>query len=133
MSIAATSTFVLSIDSLHGNPYDGHTLAKTINNTEQNTNVPVNKVSVDTGYKGNDFNKKQKIYMTRSKRKELSPDDKFLMKRRNSIEPIFGHLKKYFNMGINYLHGKIGDILNSIRAAIGFNFKKIYRELILQT
>lgn len=133
MATSVNSNFVLSIESLHGNPYDGHTLAKTIEDVEKNTNVTVKKCVVDRGYKGNDFANKRKIYMTRSKRKNISAEDQKLIKRRNAIEPIFGHLKEYFRMGRNYLAGVIGDILNSLRAAIGFNFKKIYREFILQT
>ena len=129
VSIALTSNknFILAAKSFHTNPYDGHTLDESVRNVQKNTYQTVEKLVVDRGYRGNDFPHKKKIFMPFSKRQTLSPQDKTFLKRRNAIEPIIGHLKNYFRLSRNFLYGKTGDVLNALRSAIGFNFKKISR------
>lgn len=79
---------------------------------------------VDLGYRGRNFKEKSKIYTPYTK-KELSKEDKLMLKRRSAIEPIIGHLKKFCRMGRNYLKGKAGDIINPIISAIGLNLRRI--------
>jgi hypothetical protein len=52
-------------------------------------------------------------------------------KRRNAIEPIIGHCKNDRKTGAkNWLKGIIGDKINAIAIAIGFNLRKILREIL---
>ncbi len=54
------------------------------------------------------------------------------MKRRNAIEPIIGHCKNDRKVEArNWLKGKIGDKINAIAMAIGFNMRKILRKIFL--
>ena len=114
---------------MHGNPYDGHTLNQTIEKIESTTGQEVGNMFVDLGYFGNIYQKKGKIYYLRTK-KTLTPKLKAMQKRRSAIEPVIGHLKQYGRMGRNYLKGIIGDILNPIISAIGFNLRSISNKIM---
>jgi len=122
--VSGRNNFVLCAKSFHGNPYDGHTLDETVKILRETSSEPLCKLFVDRGYKGNDFSEKGKIYSPETK-KNLSKDDKKMMKRRSAIEPIIGHLKNFGRMGRNYLKGEVGDIINPIISAIGLNMRQI--------
>jgi hypothetical protein len=47
------------------------------------------------------------------------------LSRRNSIEPVIGHLKHDHWMGRCYLKCRLGDRLNALGAALGFNLRKL--------
>ena len=119
----------MGIKSFHGNPYDGHTLAQTVEKIEATTEQEVKEIFVDLGYRGNNYQKKGKIYTPYTK-KQLTPKLKAMQKRRSAIEPVIGHLKQYGRMGRNYLKGVIGDILNPLISAIGFNLKSISNKIM---
>ncbi len=116
--------FILSSRALHGKPYDGHTLASTIENVETITGCEVSKAYVDKGYKGHDYEKPQRVYRSGQKRGVFGKIKQEL-KRRSVIEPIIGHAKHDHRMDRCRLKGKKGDQINAIFAAIGFNFKQI--------
>lgn len=124
LGVSGRGNFILGVKSFHGNPYDGHTLAQTVEQIESTTGQEVGDLFVDLGYRGNNYQKKGKIYTPYSK-KPMSPKLKAMQKRRSAIEPVIGHLKQYGRMGRNYLKGIIGDILNPLISAIGFNLKRI--------
>lgn len=123
-----SKNFILTAKTFHGNPYDGHTLAETIESVEKNTKFLISKVFLDRGYRGNNYSLKGKIY-TPYTSKTLSDEDKKNMKRRSAIEASISHLKRYYRMGRNYLKGKFGDIINPILASIGLNFSQILSAL----
>lgn len=112
--------FVLHAKALHGNPYDGHTLATAIADIEKNTGVEVRRTHVDKGYRGHNANK-FRVWMTGQVRRTTAVI-KREMKRRAAVEPVIGHLKAEHRMGRNYLKGRNGDRTNAILAAAGFNF-----------
>jgi len=129
LGVSGRGNFILGVKSLHGNPYDGHTLNQTIEKIESTTGQEVGNMFVDLGYCGNNYQKKGKIYTPRTK-KTLTPKLKAMQKRRSAIEPVIGHLKQYGRMGRNYLKGIIGDILNPIISAIGFNLRSISNKIM---
>jgi IS5 family transposase len=47
------------------------------------------------------------------------------MRRRSAIEPVIGHLKEDHRIGRNHLAGTIGDAINAVLAAVGYNFRRI--------
>jgi len=53
---------------------------------------------------------------------------------RAAIEPVIGHVKNDCRMVRNYLKGNIGDDINALLAAAGFNYrgllKKIKKEIL---
>ena len=65
--------------------------------------------------------KKDNAYHKRKKRKHH--------RRRAAIEPIISHLKHDHRAARNFLKGQIGDSINFMMAAAGFNFKKLMKKL----
>ena len=55
--------------------------------------------------------------------------EKRWMGRRNSVEPIIGHLKSDGKMKRCFLKGTLGDALNVILSACGQNLRKLLRWL----
>ncbi|MCF2825742.1 hypothetical protein L3V43_09240 [Pseudoalteromonas sp. L23] len=53
------------------------------------------------------------------------------LRRRNAIEPIFGHMKQDGHLGLNRLKGKLGDRLNAVLAGVGQNCRTILAQQLL--
>ena len=124
-AVTAKSTFVVSCVSYTGNPHDGKTLKDTISCVERKT---PNRIFVDNGYRGHDYDGDADVYLSNDKNKENVPSAKSF-KRRSSIEPVFGHLKNFTRMGRNYLSGVDGDEFNAIFSSAGYNFRNILNHL----
>lgn len=68
-SIAVTNArttggqFIVGMQALPGNPYDGHTLSGQIEQVERLTGVTVERAYVDRGYKGHKHGGKAKVYI----------------------------------------------------------------------
>jgi len=133
-SYAATnkSNFIIGAMALHGKPYDGHTLERVLTQIETLTGVKPREVQVDLGYRGHGIKDDgMEIILSRAKR-GITPAKRKRMRRRNAIEPIIGHLKNDRKVGPkNWLKGKLGDKINAISMAIGFNMRKILRKIFL--
>ena len=50
-----------------------------------------------------------------------------MLKRRQAIEPIIGHLKQDHRMNRCHLKGETGDRLHAVLCAAGYNFKWLLR------
>jgi transposase, IS5 family len=59
----------------------------------------------------------------------VPPRIKRQLRRRSAIEPVIGHLKAEHRMGRNYLWHPRGDAANAVRAAAGYNFRRLIRWL----
>ena len=115
------------------NVYDGHTLEDVLEQTRDLTGRTPRTATVDRGYKGKQtvgetqINipkprlKRDTAYQKRKKRKYF--------RRRAAIEPIIGHLKSDHRAARNFLKGQLGDSINFMMAAAGFNFKKLMVKL----
>ena len=55
----------------------------------------------------------------------LSRSERRRKRRRSSIEPVIGHLKSDHRLDKCFLHCRIGDKLNLIGSAAGFNVRKL--------
>ena len=127
VSIATTNAaapggqFVLGARTLPGNPYDGHTLAAQIAQTEQITGVTIERAYVDRGYRGHDADK-TRVFVSGQKR-GITPTIRRERRRRSAIEPVIGHLKSDGLLGRNFLLGTEGDATNVILAAAGHNLR----------
>jgi hypothetical protein len=55
----------------------------------------------------------------------LSFSERKRKRRRSAVEPIIGHFKVEHRLGRCFLHGLVGDALNVIGSAIGFNVRKL--------
>jgi transposase, IS5 family len=133
VSVATTNTaapggrFVLGARTLPGNPYDGHTLAAQIAQTERLTGVAIERAYVDRGYRGHDADR-SRVFISRQKR-GLTPTIRRELRRRNGVEPTIGHMKADGHLDRNFLLGPEGDAINAILAAVGHNLRLLRRWL----
>lgn len=121
ITITHKEGFVIGMQGLHGNPFDGHTLADALKQAEQITGQKIEQAYVDKGYKGHGV-QSCKIEASGSKKKRSSRQLKDL-KRRQSIEPHIGHMKSEGKLGRNFLKGLLGDELHALLCGIGHNMR----------
>ena len=123
--------FCVGALGLHGNPYDGHTLSGSLEQTQRlcGGNV-VKEAFMDRGYRGHGYEGTVAIHICDgNKRKNLSRRLKRLRKRRSAIEPLIGHMKNDGRLGRNYLLGKDGDRMNVILSACGQNLRLLLNHI----
>jgi IS5 family transposase len=127
VSVAATNAvapggqFVLGARALPGNPYDGHTLAAQIAQTERITGIGIERAYVDRGYRGHDADK-DRVFVSGQKR-GVTPTIRRERRRRRAIEPVIGHMKADGHLGRNFLRGTEGDAVDLVLAAAGHNLR----------
>jgi IS5 family transposase len=124
---AARSNWILGAQAFHGNPYDGHTLNLALEQSERVTGVAARQAACDLGYRGNGYTGACKIEIVKRRRKGVSRATRYWWKRRSAIEPVIGHVKAESRMDRNRLGGVIGDKVNAILSACGFNLRKLLR------
>ena len=118
--------FVLHAKALHGNPYDGHTLAPVIADLEKLTGVAVRRIHGDKGYRGHNYPDRFKVWISGQLRR-VTKVIRREMRRRAAVEPVIGHLKDDHRMRRNHLKGREGDRINAVLAAAGYNFSLLLR------
>ena len=116
------------------NEYDGHTIEKTLEQTQRMTGRKVDKLAGDRGYRGikqigqtkiiipDTPKAKDSYYQKRKKHK--------LFCKRAGIEPTIGHLKEDHRLSRNFYKGVKGDASNVLLAAAAYNFKRAMRVLL---
>jgi IS5 family transposase len=133
-SIAVTnkSNFIIGAMAHHAKPYDGHTLGTVLKQIQRLTGITPTEVHVDLGYRGHGVeNGETRIIFARQKR-GITRAIRHRQKRRNAIEPIIGHCKNDRKTGPkNWLKGHLGDKINAIAIAAGFNLRKILKWILL--
>ena len=128
---------IVGVQNFNGNPNDTITLKPTLEHVEKISGIKFKNAIVDRGYKGqmkvNDItivspkppNAKQP-YSKATMRKKC--------RKRAAIEPVIGHVKHDCRMQRNYLKGNIGNDINALLAAAGFNLRgllnKIKKEIL---
>jgi transposase, IS5 family len=133
LAIPLKKTFVVGINSLQGNPYDGHTLEESLTQVHKLTGIEVNQAFVDLGYRNHNA-QNATVFHSRQKR-GVTKTIKQYLKRRQAIEPTIGHLKQDGKLGRNYLKGILGNEMNAILSGAGFNVRTILNKInqILET
>ena len=124
------SNWVVGIQALDGNPFDGHTLQTSVTQMERITGQSPEDVVIDQGYKGHDYSGSAQVHIVKKLSKSITKPIRNMLKRRAAIEPVIGHLKSDHRMDRNYLRGVEGDRNNAILAGIGFNLRKLLRWVI---
>src|SRR5215207_5190825 len=120
------SNWVVGIDVVHENPYDGATLSPALSQVERVTAVRPQAAFVDRGFKGATHHPAGvAVYV--SGRKRLTRTLKALLRRRSAIEPVIGHLKQEQALQRNHLLGQEGDRINALLTGCGFNLRKLWR------
>jgi IS5 family transposase len=131
MVTTSKGNWILGIDAIHGNPYDGHTLKASIEQATKIAGWQPKEAYCDKGYRGSETIEGTTIQLTNRKKKSVSRREWKWFKRRSAIEPIFGHLKSDNKLERNHLKGKEGDRINAILAGCGFNMRKLLRAFFL--
>ena len=127
------SRIIVGAMAFEGNPYDGHTLDAQLDQVERLTEKFPQVAIVDRGYKGRKTVNEVEICTPRKLKASANSYRKQKIRKRfrarAGIEPIIGHVKHDHRMKRNFLAGVIGDQINTILAATGFNMMKKLRKI----
>ena len=126
---ASKTNWILGAQAFPGNPYDGNTMAKALEQSERISGVKPEHAYADLGYRGHDYKGDCDVQIVNRFRKSKSRSLLGWWKRRSAIEPVIGHVKSDNYMERNKLAGKCGDRLCVVLAAVGFNLRKLMRGL----
>jgi len=133
LAMTLKGNLIVGARSFAGNPYDGHTLHEQIEQSAilmQGLNVKPEKVYTDLGYRGVDKDNPDIEIKHRGKDKRLTDEERRLLKRRQAIEPIIGHLKADHRMDRCHLKGSLGDALHVLLCAAGYNIRWLLRMIV---
>lgn len=87
-------------------------------------------VYADLGYRGVDKDNPGIEIKHRGKDKRLTDEERRLLKRRQAIEPIIGHLKADHRMDRCHLKSSEGDALHAVLCAAGYNIRWLLRRIV---
>ncbi len=129
VSVATTSrdNFIVGMQALPGNPFDGHTLSGAIEQINRVTGVVPERCYVDRGYRGHGV-ESSTVFIS-GQRRGVTPTIKRELRRRSAVEPVIGHMKEDGKLGRNWLKGGIGDKINALLCGAGHNIRIILRKL----
>lgn len=133
--IAKTKTGVIvGAMAFKGNPYDGDTLSEQLKQVERLSGMKVQRALVDRGYRGRKWIDDTKVEIPGNGKRSDSYYQKqkarIKFRKRAGIEPVIGHLKQDHRMQRNYLKGVVGDAINTMLAATGYNLKHWLNKVI---
>ena len=134
-SIALTKStgIIVGATTFEKNTNDLYTLEQTLKQIKYTTDKLPDELICDRGYRGKTkigdckINIPKPLSKTATRYQKHKVQLKF--RRRASIEPIIGHLKYQHRMARNFLKGQLGDFMNCVLAAAGFNLKKMLRKI----
>ena len=110
------------------NPYDGHTLDQALEQVEILTSKAPTIVLADRGYRGvTPRNPTTRLIQSHTRR--LPAELKRLLKRRQVVEPVIGHMKSDGRRGRSWLKGEIDDALHAVMCGAGHNLRLILARL----
>jgi len=95
----------------------------------QDTGEKPSTAVVDLGYRGVDRDNPNLTIIHRGRAKSLGEPERKLIKRRNALEPVIGDLKADHRMDRCHLKGEIGDRLNTMLCAAGYNLRWLLRAI----
>ncbi|TLN11868.1 IS5 family transposase, partial [bacterium] len=96
VSLVSTSkdNWIVGVQAMHGNPYDGHTLKESLAQTQAVTGWRPLHAYCDKGYRGvSKFLDNTEIHLAGRKKKSVTAGEWKWYRRRSAIEPIIGHAK----------------------------------------
>jgi len=134
-SIALTKStgIIVAATTFEKNTNDLYTIEQTLEQINYTTDKLPEELICDRGYKGKTKVGDCRISIPKPLAKSATRYQKqkvrLKFRRRASIEPVIGHLKYQHRMARNFLKGKLGDFMNCVLAAAGFNLKKMLRKL----
>ena len=135
VSIARTkrSGIIVGALNIKENQYDGKTLPAVLTQIEELRGSRPKVAITDQGYRGRKYHGETTVVNASDLRKQTSVYGKRKirdqLRRRSAIEPVIEHLKSGHRLSRNYLSGVVGDSINVMLAAAGYNFKRLLRKL----
>ena len=131
--LTKTTGIIVGATTFEKNEADVNTLEQALKQLEYTTDKLPEEAICDRGYRGKAKIGECKISVPKPLPKSATRHQKEKVRekfrRRAGIEPIIGHLKNDHRMARNFLKGKLGDFINCVLAAAGFNLKKMLRKL----
>lgn len=128
-SFVKTNTGVIIGAKGFRNEYDGHTLEPVLEQVKEMTGKAPKRAKVDRGYRGKKQIEETEILIPSQPKKSLSYYQRKKLseahKKRAAIEPVIGHIKSDHRLNRNFYKGIVGDNINIMLAAAGFNFKRM--------
>jgi len=132
MFTSSIRNWVLAIDALHGNPFDGHTMKQSLDQVKRIIGWQPLHAYCDRGYWGAGKEiTDTTVHLAGKKKRSMKPGIWRWYARRSAIEPIFGHLKSDHRLERNHLKGKEGDRMNAILSGCGFTPRSFLLVLFL--
>lgn len=115
------------------NEYDGHTLAPALEQVKRLVGKLPKRAKVDRGYRGEKRIQETEILIPSNSPKAKTENQKRKLsqahRKRAGIEPVIGHIKADHRLGRNFYKGIVGDNINIMLAAAGFNFKRMINKI----
>ncbi len=133
LAMTLKGNLIVAARSFPGNPYDGHTMHEQIEQSAilmQGLGAKPKVVNADLGYRGVEKDNPDIEIKHRGKDKRLTNEERRLLKRRQAIEPIIGHLKSDHRLDRCYLKGQTGDAIHAVLCAAGYNIKWLMRRIL---
>jgi IS5 family transposase len=133
VGVVSTSkeSFVVGMQALPGNPYDGHMLKTSLAQTQRLTGMMPREAYVNRGYRGHGIALDGLTVWIAGAKRGVTAAIRKKLKRRNAVEPVIGHMKADGRLGRNFLKGTRGDAMNALLCGAGHNLRKILRRLAL--
>jgi IS5 family transposase len=133
IAVTAKGNLIVGARAFTGAPFEGHTLHEQIEQTTillQDSGIKPTTAVVDlVGYHGVDAESPELTITHRSKANRLDAEGLKLIKQRNAIEPVIGHLKADHHVDRCHLKDEIGDRLHEILCAAGYNIRWLLRAI----
>jgi len=128
VTVTAKVDLVVGMRSMPGNPYDGHTLANAI---EQVKILTATTPTIVLAYRGSRGVKLEDDWtrLILSHTSRLAPSLKRLLKRRQVVEPMIGHIKAAGLLDQIWLKGEMGDALHAVMYGARRNLRMILARL----
>jgi IS5 family transposase len=130
MVTTMNSPFVVGIQAFEGNPFDGHTLGASIEQTERLGSFKAEHVYVDRGYRGHDYKGSAVVHIVKLGWRKLPWSLRRWLRRRSVVEAVIGHSKNECRLGRNYLLGIEGDKINALLCGCGYNIRRLLRFIV---
>jgi len=134
VSVVTTSkrNWVVGMQALPDNPYDGHTLSEALDQVAQLTGWQPKDAYCDQGYRGHGYTGETVVHIVGRYPKKATRAMKRWLKRRAAIEPVIGHLKSDHRMDRNPLKGTEGDKMQALLSGCGYNLAKLLAVVVLR-
>jgi IS5 family transposase len=127
VAVTAKEGLVVGMRSMPGNPYDGHTVDSQIEQIGILTGKTPKMALVDRGYRGVQASAGTRLLVSHTRR--LPKNLKKLLKRRQVVEPMIGHMKTDGLLDRNWLRGALGDAMHAVLCGAGHNLRMILAHL----